>query len=372
MGKPILPNITRGSIPCHFDNTPSYSTAGVKPAHVNKSKKEPFMRLPSIILFMLCVTLTLGIPSAEHFVKADSQPKAITAGLSCTCETNVKIREHRLQGMQPAPVVKELMNACLLDLFQDIWSDRGLVAFGRGLHETWEDVLYLDGNGFADEAYTIPADTLRSLSCRQKKLLFSVMEAIIQEDEPYKYSKEDAKDIESALKSTWYPYYGEIGSIQNMDGTYSANPLLTPDLAKKNILIKKIVRKESEKLSLQGTSEEEKITKICEAVCTYYTFNKRYAGLSCGDYIESLLSKQGACQDYAQLFYMMCKEENIQCKLIFGESDRGYHAWCYAKMDGKWKYIDPTWSDAGGKYPPAAELWNDHWDPKTVSIRNMY
>lgn len=136
--------------------------------------------------------------------------------------------------------------------------------------------------------------------------------------------------------------------------------------------VQEVVRKETGKLSLQGTLEEEKIAKICDAVCGYYAFNKRYAGLSCGDYIESLLSKQGACQDYAQLFYMMCKEENIQWRLIFGESDRGYHAWCRAKAEGRWKYIDSTWSDAGGIYPPTEELWYDHWEPKTVSIRNMY
>ena len=349
---------------------------GQDPSIANKkTKKEPPMRLPSIILLLaLCFILTLDIPPAVRCIKTESELPNAHADFSYTYGTNDDICGHAIRGIHPAPIAKDLINAKLLSLPQDIWKyqGRGLAVFGRGLHETQEDVLYLNGNGFADEAYTIPADTLQGLSGRQKELLFSVMEAIIQEDEPYKYSKEDAAAVEKSLESTWYPYYGEIKSVQNEDGTYSANPLLTSVLAKKNILIRKIVRNETKKLSLQNASEKEKISKLCDAVCNYYTFNKRYAGLSCGDYIESLISKQGACQDYAQLFYMMCKEENIQCKIIFGESVQGYHAWCYAKMEEEWKYLDPTWSDAGGIYPPASELWDDHWDPKAVSIRNMY
>ncbi len=89
--------------------------------------------------------------------------------------------------MQAIPVAEQLVNAHLLDFPKDLWIYRGPAAFGRGLCEAQEDVLYLNGRRFANEAYTIPVDTLHGLSKEQKEPLFSVMETIIQKGEPYKY-----------------------------------------------------------------------------------------------------------------------------------------------------------------------------------------
>lgn len=68
-----------------------------------------------------------------------------------------------------------------------------------------------------------------------------------------------------------------------------------------------------------------------------------------------LISKKGVCQNYAELLQRMCSSVRIECHLITGYA-KGYgytknqvfeetdHAWNIVKTDGKYFFIDATWS----------------------------
>lgn len=66
------------------------------------------------------------------------------------------------------------------------------------------------------------------------------------------------------------------------------------------------------------------------------------------------MSKKAVCQGYSELFYQLCKLNNIDCAVIAGYSKGfGYkpgkkflqtdHAWNAVKIDNKWYLLDATW-----------------------------
>ena len=172
--------------------------------------------------------------------------------------------------------------------------------------------------------------------------------------------------------ATWFPYYGNLCSEEKKDGTCTVNQGLTASLAEKNIAIRRTIQQEMSKADIEAMADEDNLKQFASITNSYFTFDKKYAGLSCSDYIDSLEDKKGVCQDYAQMFAMMCWEEGFECRIIFGESDKGYHAWNQVRIDGSWKYIDVEWSGSGGGYWLSETLWDDHWDPEIISIREMY
>lgn len=54
---------------------------------------------------------------------------------------------------------------------------------------------------------------------------------------------------------------------------------------------------------------------------------------------------KAVCQGYALLFYKLCKEWGIDCRIVGGDN----HCWNIVKMDGKWYNADVCWD---------AVLWN--------------
>ena len=59
----------------------------------------------------------------------------------------------------------------------------------------------------------------------------------------------------------------------------------------------------------------------------------------------ALVKGTSVCAGYADAFYRMCKECNIDCIYISGKGNGGNHAWNQVKIDGKWYNVDVTWED---------------------------
>ncbi len=66
-----------------------------------------------------------------------------------------------------------------------------------------------------------------------------------------------------------------------------------------------------------------------------------------------LETKKSVCQGYAELFQLLCVQEDIECEIISGYA-KGYgfngkrenepnHSWNAVKLNGNWKLIDVTW-----------------------------
>lgn len=61
----------------------------------------------------------------------------------------------------------------------------------------------------------------------------------------------------------------------------------------------------------------------------------------------TLAAKYGVCQDYAELFEMMCARSGIPCAMVSGAE----HAWNRVFIDGQWLFVDATWDDPISRSP---------------------
>ena len=60
---------------------------------------------------------------------------------------------------------------------------------------------------------------------------------------------------------------------------------------------------------------------------------------------DAILRGTGVCDSYARLYYLLCRVAGLEAYVVYGETNRGYHAWDTVKIDGEWYYADPTWDD---------------------------
>ena len=103
-------------------------------------------------------------------------------------------------------------------------------------------------------------------------------------------------------------------------------------------------------------TEEQKVTAIFKWVTDNIAydvdnmFNINFYGNPQQTIDRTIKTKKGVCQHYAYLFDTLCKKSGIQSYVISGfTKQKKYvdfipHAWCAAKIDGVWKFYDPTWA----------------------------
>lgn len=101
-------------------------------------------------------------------------------------------------------------------------------------------------------------------------------------------------------------------------------------------------------------------TQDTELFCYWISENIQYdtQGFLTGKFSETkdiLTTKKGVCENYAELLFQMCELAEIECHVIVGYA-KGYgynktkalqrpdHAWNVVKLDGKYLYVDATWS----------------------------
>jgi len=53
----------------------------------------------------------------------------------------------------------------------------------------------------------------------------------------------------------------------------------------------------------------------------------------------------GVCDGYSEAFKILMNAAGIECKVIYGSTPYGLHAWNQVKIDGIWYNIDVTWND---------------------------
>lgn len=97
---------------------------------------------------------------------------------------------------------------------------------------------------------------------------------------------------------------------------------------------------------LKSKGDYTKIKLIHDFVCrtTEYDWDTAnetdYNGLSYTAY-GAVLEHKAVCQGYAALFYRLCKEVGLDCRIITGEN----HVWNIVKLDGFYYEVDCTWDD---------------------------
>lgn len=102
---------------------------------------------------------------------------------------------------------------------------------------------------------------------------------------------------------------------------------------------------------------------------------------------HTIVSKKGICQDYAELFYDMCKSEKIKCAIISGFGASFYpnwllalqagpsnHVWNAVEISGKWHLLDLTWASGGINGDRFVRNRNDHYyfTPPEIFIKDHF
>ncbi len=63
----------------------------------------------------------------------------------------------------------------------------------------------------------------------------------------------------------------------------------------------------------------------------------------------ALVNGSAVCQGYSAAFNLMAQKCGLQSMTVCGTSRGAAHAWTYAKIGSKYRYIDCTWDDTDGK-----------------------
>ena len=106
-------------------------------------------------------------------------------------------------------------------------------------------------------------------------------------------------------------------------------------------------------LGLAGKNEFQKISAIYDYIASKVVYDDA-EGKSSTILHPLAYTAYGAlhdgtavCQGYATLFYMMCNEAGIGCRIVSGQANGSNgtedHAWNVVRLGGKWYNVDVTW-----------------------------
>lgn len=102
-----------------------------------------------------------------------------------------------------------------------------------------------------------------------------------------------------------------------------------------------------EQLNVYDARDYDKVKAIYDYICKNITYD--HAGLSQGDNTliytayAALINGTSVCQGYANLFYRLALELDVDARLIAGLGNGGDHAWNIVKLGGKYYNLDATW-----------------------------
>ncbi len=122
----------------------------------------------------------------------------------------------------------------------------------------------------------------------------------------------------------------------------------------------------------ESMTEQQKV----KALHDYLVINSKYDAsyednaINMPHYAVTIIFEgHGVCDGYAESFKILMNGAGIECKVIYGDTPYGLHAWNQVKIDGKWYNMDVTWDDPdSGKrisYDyyclPDSKFSTDHW-----------
>lgn len=92
------------------------------------------------------------------------------------------------------------------------------------------------------------------------------------------------------------------------------------------------------------SSRKTNVWRIYDYVAHHVSYDYKMAPLSYTGYGAAIKHK-AVCYGYAQMFYTMCRDKGIPCRIISGQTAGGYHAWNIVKIGSKWYICDVTFDD---------------------------
>lgn len=93
------------------------------------------------------------------------------------------------------------------------------------------------------------------------------------------------------------------------------------------------------------TNVADKVIALCEYVNTNISYDYNFVVPNKAYHPNAsiiLKNKKGICYDYAVLFAVMCRSQNIPCYIEKGYKKNVYHAWNKVYVNGMWYSVDLT------------------------------
>lgn len=116
------------------------------------------------------------------------------------------------------------------------------------------------------------------------------------------------------------------------------------DDAAKEAAVKRTVDQALAGMKLSGLSAHDKIEKIMQYIEKVYCYKDTSdKDKLCFTAYGALVRKAAVCQGYASLFYRMCNQAGVPCRIVTGTANREQHAWNIVKLNGNWYNLDVVW-----------------------------
>lgn len=96
-------------------------------------------------------------------------------------------------------------------------------------------------------------------------------------------------------------------------------------------------------LNLSGKSRVAKVKAFQDYITKKVSYDNSLSRFSAYDGLVSS-EHSTVCQGYANLFYKMCTDSGIPCRIMTGSAPMP-HAWNLVKIGKKWYHVDITWDD---------------------------
>ena len=88
-----------------------------------------------------------------------------------------------------------------------------------------------------------------------------------------------------------------------------------------------------------------KIVIIDKYVVQQVEYSKNDLGGYAQTAYGAMFRGKAVCEGYASLFYRLCRESGVPCRIVYGKSQKMNHAWNIVKIGDLWYNGDPTWND---------------------------
>ena len=139
------------------------------------------------------------------------------------------------------------------------------------------------------------------------------------------------------------PYYSKNKSVFQITVTYRES---AAKLKKVNKKVKTVLKN----LNLTGKSRVAKVKAIHDYIAKNVSYDNSLSRFTAYDGLVSS-SHATVCQGYSNIFYKMCIEAGIPCRIMTGTATVP-HAWNLVKIGSKWYFVDVTWDDTDVKSFP--------------------
>lgn len=93
---------------------------------------------------------------------------------------------------------------------------------------------------------------------------------------------------------------------------------------------------------VRSYTDEDKYEWIYDYIINHISYDYTYINKTA---YAALKSGTTICGGYSSLYYSFAEELGLSCRIAYGETDGGYHAWNLTYLRGEWYYTDSTMGD---------------------------